>query len=123
MHEPLAKRVQARFWRSDLGTEPVRDSLKTLSKIDKTIIGQDVMAMEMGWPIGMPTCRAMGGGLHEVRSRISGDREYRILFYVEGQEAILLHSFVKKTRTTPKADLELALKRMRGLNDAIRKAR
>ena len=119
----MTKRVQARFWRSERGAEPVKDDLRALSKADKTIIGQDVMTMEMGWPIGMPTCRAMGGGLHEVRSCISGDREYRILFHVEGQEAILLHSFVKKTRTTPKADLELALRRMRSLNDATRKAR
>ncbi|MCB8874437.1 type II toxin-antitoxin system RelE/ParE family toxin [Acidisoma silvae] len=75
----------------------MKDSLRALSKADKKIIGQDVMTMEMGWPIGMPTCRPMGSGLHEIRSTISGDREYRILFCVADGNAILLHAFVKKS--------------------------
>jgi phage-related protein len=39
----------------------------------------------------------------------------RVLFCAHEAEMILLHGFIKKTQKTPKADLDLAMKRMRGL--------
>lgn len=53
----------------------------------------------------------MGNGLHEVRSSLPGNRIARVLFCVEGGKMILLHGFIKKTRVTPKADLDLAKNR------------
>ena len=71
------------------------------------------LKVEFGWPIGMPVSRPMGGGLHEVRSSLSGNRIARILFCVEDGQMVLLHAFIKKTRATPKAELELAQKRQK----------
>jgi len=42
-----------------------------LPKEDKKIIGADIKLVEYGWPIGMPVCKPLGGGLYEVRSNIS----------------------------------------------------
>ena len=65
--------------------------------------------MEFGWPLGMPSCRAMGGGLHEVRTRLPGNRIVRLLFYIDRHERmVVLHGFIKKSRATPAADLALA---------------
>ncbi len=69
--------------------------------------------MEFGWPIGMPSCGAMGAGLFEIRSNLSDGRIARILFGIAGGGIVLLHGFVKKTQSTLKADLDLARKRLK----------
>jgi phage-related protein len=59
----------------------------------------------------MPLCRALGKGLWEVRSDLTGGRIARVLFCIHDGRMILLHAFIKKTPKTPDADLELATKR------------
>lgn len=112
MHDEL-KKLPARFFRSSAGNEPVRDWLMSLSKADRKTIGVDISTVEYGWPIGMPTCRAMGKGLWEVRSDLAHKRSARVLFCIAEEQMILLHGFVKKTQRTPKAELDIARERMR----------
>lgn len=105
------KRIPAVFYRSTGGAEPVRDWLKRLSGADRRAIGVDIATVEYGWPVGMPTCRTMGGGLFEVRSSLSQGRIARILFCIHENFMVLLHGFIKKAQKTPDAELALALKR------------
>jgi phage-related protein len=105
------KRLPAAFFRQTNGREPVRDWLKSLSPEDRKIIGDDIRTLEFGWPIGMPLARPLGNGLWEVRSTIAGRRIARVIFCVHDQHAVLLHGFIKKTQQTPKADMDLALRR------------
>lgn len=107
------KKVPARFYRNEYGTEPVRDWLQARTKEDRLVIGSDIATVEYGWPVGMPTCRPMGGGLWEVRSDLPGSRISRVLFCVSEGSMVLLHAFIKKSRSTPQADLELARARQR----------
>jgi phage-related protein len=107
------KKVPARFYETDSGNEPVREWLLSLSKADRKAIGNDVATVEYGWPIGMPTCRPMGGGLFEVRTKLDRTRRARILFCVYDGHLVLLHGFIKKAQTTPKADLDLARTRQK----------
>lgn len=109
------KRVPAIFFRTEAGNEPVREWLKTVLPEDRRRIGEDIRTVEYGWPIGMPACRPLGNGLHEVRTSLAGHRIARVFFYVDArQRMVLLHGIVKKTQATPAADLELARKnRMR----------
>jgi phage-related protein len=103
------KRIPAFFFRTESGSEPVRSWLKSMSHQDRGQIGEDIKTVEFGWPVGMPTCRLLGNGLHEVRTNLSGNRIARIFFYVDKrQRMVLLHGIVKKTRATPDADLDLA---------------
>jgi hypothetical protein len=61
--EKPAKRVPAIFFRTEGGGEPVRDWLKmTLSAEDRKRVGHDIMTVEYGWPLGMPTCRHLEAG-------------------------------------------------------------
>ncbi|MEZ4682105.1 MAG: type II toxin-antitoxin system RelE/ParE family toxin [Caldilineaceae bacterium] len=108
-----SKLLPARFFRNASGEEPVRTWLKELSREDRAIIGQDLMDVEISWPIGMPLCRTLKGyrDLWEVRSRLTGGRIARIIFYVRDGEMILLHGFIKKTQKTMQHDLDLAIKR------------
>src|SRR5580693_6468246 len=68
------KRVPAVFFRTEAGNEPVRDWLKAMTSEDRRAKGEDIRTVEYGWPIGMPTCRPLRGGLHEVRTNLSGHR-------------------------------------------------
>lgn len=103
------KRVPAIFYRTEAGNEPVRDWLKALDREDRRQVGEDIKLTEYGWPIGMPICRPMGDGLHETRSRLSGNRLARVLFYIDvRQRMVLLHAFIKKSRNTPLEDRRLA---------------
>jgi phage-related protein len=108
------KRVPAIFYRTEAGSEPLRSWLKAMDPQDRRLVGEDIKTVEFGWPVGMPTCRSMGDGLYEVRTRLPGSRMVRVFFYIDRkQRMVLLHGIVKKTRATPDADLDLARKNMR----------
>jgi phage-related protein len=107
------KKVQARFYLSATGANPVRDWLVKLAPEDRKQMGHDIGVVEYGWPIGMPVCKAMGDGLWEVRSTLARRRIARVLFCFSGGELILLHAFIKKTPKTPPEELALARKRMK----------
>ncbi len=105
-----AKRIPAVFFRTEAGGEPVREWLLNLpSREDRRLIGYDIETVEFGWPLGMPVCKPLEDGLFEVRTDLRGNRTARVLFYVDRLgRMVLLHGFVKKTRSTPAADLDLA---------------
>lgn len=105
------KKLQARFYLSANGGNPVRDWLMSLSEDDRKTIGKDIQKVEFGWPIGRPSCAPLGDGLWEVRSTLSGNRIARTVFCMDDGFMVLLHGFIKKTQRTPAGDLELARKR------------
>ncbi len=109
------KRIPAIFYKTEAGTEPVRDWLKALEQEDRYLIGTDIKVVEYGWPIGMPTIRPIGSGLFEVRTNLPQGRIARVLFCIYESRMVLLHAFIKKTQKTPKKDLDLALNRKRNL--------
>ncbi len=101
------------FYRTAAGVEVVRDWLRQLDEADRNIIGQDLMRVQFRWPVGMPLCRPLGGGLWEVRTDLAGGRIARVLFCFAEGRILALHGFIKKTQKTPQGDLELARKRKR----------
>jgi phage-related protein len=107
--ERQGKRIPAIFFRTDAGGEPVREWLKGLTREDRKRIGEDIKTVEFGWPIGMPVCRPMSGGIYEVRSSLTQNRIARVLFYVDKKaRMVLLNAFIKKTQKASREDLELA---------------
>ena len=109
-------RFACRFYRTDAGSEPVRDWLKSLPTEVRKDIGSDIQQVQWRWPLGKPLVDAFGGGLFEVRTSFGGDI-YRVLFCLDGSTMVLLHAFKKTSRQTPKPDLELARKRKKELED------
>lgn len=107
------KRVQARFFRTRQGREPVRDWLLELAAADRKRVGEEIKDVEFSWPIGMPLCRHLGDGLWEVRCSLSARRIARVLFCLRGDTMLLLHAFMKTTQKTPQHDLELARTRLK----------
>jgi len=107
------KKVRAVFYRTEQGTEPVRDFLRGLPREDRRVIGNDIATIEYGWPVGKPTCAPLGLGLWEVRSTLTTNRIARVLFMLDGGQMVLLHGFIKKTQKTPQGDIDTARKRMK----------
>lgn len=104
--------LSCRFYQSPAGNEPVREWLKGLSKEVRHAIGTDAALVQENWPVGKPLVDGFGTGLYEVRSSVGGNI-YRVLFCLNGSTMMLLHGFQKKSQKTPKADLDLARRRMR----------
>ena len=101
------------FYRSAGGSEPVLDWLRGLPAEDRRVVGTDLATVQYGWPIGMPLCRPLGGGLWEVRSSLPSRRIARVVFFVEGDRIGVVHGFIKKTQKMPAGDLDLARRRMK----------
>lgn len=101
------------FWRSATGREPVREWLSELTREDKRIIGRDIARVQFGWPVGMPLCRPLNGGLWEVRSTLPSRREARVFIGFHSGVLIALHAIFKRTRKTPAEDLALARQRLK----------
>ena len=104
--------LDVRFFKTNGGTEPVRDWLLELSATDRKTIGADIKTVQFGWPLGMPLVRKLDKELWEVRIHLES-RIARVLFTVSAGKIVLLHGFIKKSQATPKADLDLAKDRMR----------
>ncbi len=105
-------RLQVYFFKTANNKQPVRDWLKALPREDKKIIGNDLKTAQFGWPLGMPLIRKLDNDLWEVRSRLH-KRIARVIFTVEGDRMVLLHSFIKKSQKTPANDLQLAKRRLK----------
>lgn len=103
------------FFRSEKGAEPVREWLKELPEGERHAVGKDLLRAQWCWPVGMPLCRPMGGGLWEIRSDLPTKRTARVLLCVYEEHLVALHGFIKKTRTTPDEDLALARRRQKEL--------
>ena len=101
------------FYRTSGGVEPVRDWLRDLPGDDRRKIGFDLAAVQVGWPVGMPLCRSLGGGLWEIRSSLPSRRIARVLFGVHEGRIAIVHGFIKKTQKTTQDEIELARKRMK----------
>ncbi|MBM3607590.1 MAG: type II toxin-antitoxin system RelE/ParE family toxin [Alphaproteobacteria bacterium] len=106
-----SKKLQALFYELPSGRKPVRDWLMELDADDRRTVGYDIQTVEFGWPMGMPLCRSLGGGLWEVRSDLMDGKIARVIFSLSGGQMVLLHAFIKKTQKTPQQDIALAAKR------------
>ena len=106
--------LDIRFFKTDSGSEPVREWLRELPAIDRKTIGEDIKTVQYGWPLGMPLVRKIDKDLWEIRIHLQ-NRIARVLFIVSHGMIVLLHGFIKKSQATPKSDLQLAKNRMRSV--------
>ena len=109
------QRIPLVFYRTEAGSEPVREWLKGLDEAERRAIGKDLLRAQWRWPVGMPLCRPMGNGLWEVRTDLPTKRTTRVLLCLYREHLVALHGFIKKTRATPDEDLATARKRKKEL--------
>jgi phage-related protein len=108
--------LQVVFYCTASGREPVREWLKSLPAEERKIIGEDIKTVQFGFPLGMPLVRKLQPNLWEVRSMLQ-NRIARTLFTLHEDDIVLLHGFIKKSQKTPAEDLELAMRRLKNLEE------
>jgi phage-related protein len=107
------------FYRTELGTEPLRDWLRALIPTERKAIGMDLARLQWGWPVGRPLAAPLGAGLFELRSSLPTGRSARVVFCVSARCIVALHGFMKTTQRVPPHDLELARRRKRAWETSI----
>lgn len=92
--------------------EPIEKFLESRSLKERAKI-KEVFNLfeEFGLFLGGPYLKRVAGTKELWEFRI---KNIRLLFFLKDNQAVIVHGFAKKTRQTPKRDLELAKKR-RGL--------
>lgn len=112
MNEKLAPKLRVKFYKTPSGNEPVKEWLKSLSRETKKTVGEDIRAVQIVWPQGMPLVRHMEGKIWELRSNVKNGIA-RIFFTIKNEYIVLLHGFAKKTQRTPQQEFEIARKRLK----------
>jgi phage-related protein len=100
-------KLTAVFYKTEMGTEPVKAWLLSLTRDEKKQIGGEISYVQFKWPIGRPQVAHLRGAVWEVRTSLT-TRIARVLFAVDGEIMVLLHGFIKKTQKTDSSDIELA---------------
>lgn len=70
-----------------------------------------------GPQIGQLFTKPIKNGLFEIRVKALEGIGRAFFCYQVGNEIIILHSFIKKTQKTPKKEIDIAIKRMKDVNE------
>lgn len=101
-------------WKIGFYSAKVRDETLALpAGIQANLLHVLELVEEFGPSIGRPHTAPLGKGLFEIRAKGREGISRSLFCTLRGQEIVILHSFVKKTRKVPKKDIELARKRMK----------
>lgn len=89
--------------------------IRALPKETRVKLGSALMALQRGFRLGMPISRPMpmvGTGVAELRLRDAAG-QYRVFYISRAAAGILvLRAFQKKSRATPKQEIELVRQRL-----------
>ena len=86
-------------------------SLKMNLKLSYLEIFQ--MLSKHGIDLGLPFVKPLESKIYEIRAKDKSGI-YRVLYFAHKDRTfILLHGFQKKTKKTPKKEIDIALKRMK----------
>ena len=98
-----------------------KEEVRALPKVVRVKLGSALMAMQRGFNLGMPVSKPMpaaGSGVEELRVHDESG-QYRLLYLRKSGAGILvLRAFHKKTRQTPKAEIDLARRRLKEMMNA-----
>jgi phage-related protein len=98
--------------------EKARDFVRGLDDETKIEIGTLLMMLQQGKSLGVPQSKPMKSihaKAHELRVK---DKKgaYRVIYVLSIQDQILIpHAFTKKTQKTPQKQIELSIKRLKGM--------
>ncbi len=93
------------------------DSLGVLQAFPKAVradLGSDLRRLQIGeMPLDSKPMKTVGPGVRELRAR-DRNNQFRTMYVArKGTEIVVLHCFVKKSRTTPKNDINTAKERLK----------
>lgn len=88
--------------------------LRAFPRSVRILLGSDLRRLQLGEsPLNSKSLKTVGSGVRELRAR-DRNNQYRTIYVVNvGNKILVLHSFVKKSRVTPKVDIDTARRRLR----------
>lgn len=93
------------------------DSLEVLRGFPASVrvdLGSDLRRLQIGEPpLDSKPMKTVGPGVRELRAKDRDNQFRTIYFLAKGDDVIVLHSFVKKTRRTAKKDIDTAKERFK----------
>jgi len=102
------------FYQEAPGQVPVLEWLKDLRRGDSKAYSKCVAIIERlaayGHELRRPAADFLRDGIYELRAK-QGRVNYRILYFFDGQNTVILAHALTKTDKVPHADLERALRR------------
>ena len=96
------------------------DSLDVLQAFPKAVradLGGDLRRLQIGeLPLDSKPMRTVGAGVRELRAR-DRNNQFRTMYVIrKGADIVVLHCFVKKSRTTSKSDIKTAKERLKAFD-------
>lgn len=96
------------------------DSLNVLQSFPKTVradLGSDLRRLQIGEkPLDSKPIKTVGPGVRELRAR-DRNNQFRTMYVAKkGAEIVVLHCFIKKSRTTAKFDINTAKERLKAFD-------
>ena len=101
------------FYEEDNGIQPVKEFLLHMSnrKLQAKTLAMLELLEEKGNVLREPYTKHLEEGIFELRTQVKNDALRTLFFYEENKIIVLAHIFVKKTRKTPRREIEVAKKR------------
>ena len=101
------------YFKTERGDEPVREFVDSLDISSRRKYWRKIDYLrQFGKTLCEPHSKDLGQGIHELRFRGSEGHIRILYFFFTGHHAVLTNGFKKKTKQTPKQELDLAWQRM-----------
>jgi len=93
------------------------DVLQTFPKAVRADLGGDLRRLQIGeMPLDSKPMRTVGAGVRELRAR-DRNNQFRTMYVTrKGTDIVVLHCFIKKSRTTSKSDINTAKERLKAFD-------
>ena len=102
-------KYEIELYSKENGEEPVREFILELEpKIQAKILKIIDLLENNGPSLRMPYSEHLDDGIFEIRVKQSTNISRILYFFVKGKRIILTNGFVKKTRKTPRSEIDLA---------------
>jgi phage-related protein len=93
------------------GRQPVRDFINALDvKMRADLFHRMELLEEFGTLLRKPYSDHIYDGIFELRIQSGGNIARILFFFAAGRKIIMTNGFTKKTRSTPKKQIELAIR-------------
>ena len=93
------------------GKCPVYEFINSLPVKMRAKVAKELELLEeFGTAVQMPYSKPMASGIYELRIQAGNDISRIFYFFFVSQHIVLTNGFVKKTKTTPKRELEKAIR-------------
>lgn len=99
------------FYQTVDGKKPVKDFLDSLHpKLRAKMVGLIDILQESGNRLREPYTKSLGNGIFELRAKQGNDLARSLFFFYHEGRIIITNGFVKKTKKTPKSEIDTAKK-------------